>query len=522
MNAAAAAAGIVLLAAALHWGLRRLSRRLPLWLARLEAAGGSPQVAVEDLWRRRLGVAFLIPKTAVWMAAVWALAAVLPALERLSGRVLAAARTALAGEIPLGDASFTLGELLLVPALLGLLWIAVGLLVGFVRLNLARVLGPGADLPDNLLTLLRYALLAGGAILVFSSRGIDVRTLLVAASVLGVGIGFGLQNIANNFVSGILIGLERPIRTGDFVKVGEFTGTVQRVGARSTAVTTLDRVTILVPNSRILETEVVNWSYGDPRCRLHVPVAVAYGSHLARVRAALLEAAASLPRLLRDPRPEVQFLGFGDSGLELELLAWIADPRQQNPIRSDLCFAVDAAFRRYGIEVPFPQRDLHLRSPVLDQLVDAARLRLAEEAGAEAAALAGAAPPRQVATPELPRIEPAAHDEASLAALVERLRGPGGVAIADRRHLLTLHRHCFLGRELVDWLVREESLTRSEAVAVGGLLAERRLLHHVLDEHPFLDSGYFYRFYADEAVAPAVSASDAAAGAATEPAPTAG
>src|SRR6185369_5160451 len=136
--------------------------------------------------------------------------------------------------------------------------------------------------------------------------GIDVSSLTIVASVLGVGVGFGLQNIANNFGSGFLLTLERPIKPGDFVQIGELMGTVERIGARSTEVWTLDRVSIIVPNAHLLEKEVVNWSHGDPVSRIHVPVSIEYGADLRRARAAMLEAARTHRDVLRDPRPAVE------------------------------------------------------------------------------------------------------------------------------------------------------------------------------------------------------------------------
>jgi potassium efflux system protein len=352
--------------------------------------------------------------------------------------------------------------------------------------------------------LTRCALTFIGAIVILQVWHIDVSSLTFLASVLGVGVGFGLQNIANNFVSGLVVSLERPIQPGDFVKVDEWMGTVEHIGPRNTEMRTLDNVSILIPNSRFLESEVINWTHRDPVSRLHVPLGVAYGSDIARVRAALLEAAHDHPDVLKDPRPRVEFKGFGESALEFELLVWTGDPRIQQRLISDLNYRVETNLRRYHVQVPFPQRDLHLRSPQLEQVLGAVSRRYFSET--ELASNGEAAPP-----PPVPREALGFEDErgprtwtdAEIDALVARMRAAEGPSIVDRRHLLTVYPQCFVGREAVDWMTRAEGLTRAEALAVGQLLVDRGIVHHVLDEHGFKDGSFFYRFRVDESSAAA-------------------
>jgi potassium-dependent mechanosensitive channel len=195
--------------------------------------------------------------------------------------------------------------------------------------------------------------------------GLDISSLAILVSALGVGIGFGLQDIAKNFGSGLVLVFERPIQVGDFIEVGEFQGTVERIGARSTLIRTLDQISIIVPNSRFLEQEVINWSHDNPVSRIHLPVGVAYGSDIEAVRSALLESARNHPKILSTPQPQVFFKGFGDSSLDLELLVWTAEPSKQVLIKSDLYFRMEALLRQKQVEIPFPQRDLHLQ---VDQL----------------------------------------------------------------------------------------------------------------------------------------------------------
>jgi hypothetical protein len=321
------------------------------------------------------------------------------------------------------------------------------------------------------------------------------------------------------------------------VQVGDLVGTVARIGARSTEIRTADRVTILVPNSRLLEHEVVNWSHDDPTSRVHLPIAVAYGSDLARVRAVLLAAAHAHPEVLADPRPEVQVRGFGDSAIDLELLVWTRHPQTQVKLRSDLYYRIEPLVRREEIVVPYPQHDVRLHAPEIEQAVaawrratfpddtaasvdDAMRVAsgngspiTASTAGKRAGTAAdrggidgcGARTPARP-SPAIDAATPAAWDDDALRELVVRMHGPDGVAVRDRRHLLRTYRRCFVGRDAVDWFVAREGLTRDEAVELGRKLMERRLLRHVLDEHDFKDAALFYRFVADDGPSPRLAA----------------
>jgi small-conductance mechanosensitive channel len=486
-------------AAALHFGLGRAGRRIPRWLARRRGHAVGPHAPGDGAF----AFVTLAGQCALWLGAVWLVTErfmVLATGRERAGDALA--RSLRAPLFSLRDHAYSALDLLLLPSMLLAVWLAAG---AFVRGLRAFALGPAgvdAAAQETIGTLVRYLLCFVGAALLLQAWGVDLRSVAILASVVGVGIGFGLQNIANNFVSGILINLGRPIRSGDYVELGALAGTVERIGPRSTAIRTRDNVTILVPNARFLEGEVVNWSHGgDPLAQIHVPVAVAYGSDLARVRHALLEAARGHPAVEREPRPQVELRGFGESSLDLELEVWTRDPRSQQALRSDLLFRIDECFRRFGIEIPFPRRDLHLRSPGLDRLVDALARRLAP---GDAAASAPAAEGTPIAAPGAPdpaaphERRPAEWDEAEIGAVIGRMRGPDGVAIADRRHLLSVHARSFVGREAVDWLVAREGLSRAEALSLGERLVMQGVIHHVLDEHGFRDAPLFYRFRADE------------------------
>jgi potassium-dependent mechanosensitive channel len=210
--------------------------------------------------------------------------------------------------------------------------------------------------------LIHYGIVAVGVFLALDNLGISVTALAGLGAILAVGIGFGLQNIAQNFVSGIILLLERPVKKGDFVVVGETSGTVRQIRARSTVITTLDNVDIIVPNGDFVTEQVTNETYVDRRVRVRMEVGVAYGSDTELVRSTLLRVAEANERVLRQPAPVVLFTDFGDSSLDFALLVWVGDPLIRLGVVSELRFEVDRAFREAGVEIPFPQRDLHLRS----------------------------------------------------------------------------------------------------------------------------------------------------------------
>ena len=210
------------------------------------------------------------------------------------------------------------------------------------------------------------AVLVIGLFIVLQNTGIHLEALTVFAGAIGVGIGFGLQNITSNFISGLVILAERPITIGDRVEVAGVAGQVQQIRARSTVIVTNDNIAMIVPNQKFIDSPVTNWTYGDPRVRFRVPVGVAYGSDVELVRRKLIEAAEENPHTLKEPAPSVFFVAFGDSALNFELVAW-SDEMSNRPqtYRSDLNFAINRKLGEAGIEIPFPQRDLNIRSGIL-------------------------------------------------------------------------------------------------------------------------------------------------------------
>jgi small-conductance mechanosensitive channel len=205
-----------------------------------------------------------------------------------------------------------------------------------------------------------------GIFIVLENTGIHLGALTVFAGAVGVGVGFGLQNIASNFISGLVILAERPITIGDRVEVAGVAGQVELIRARSTVIRTNDNIAMIVPNTKFIDSPVTNWTYGDPRVRFRVPVGVAYGSDVNKVRDALIAAGTSNPHVLHDPAPSVFLKQFGESSIDFELVVWSSEmSHRPSRFKSDLNFAIEEKLREAGIEIPFPQRDLHIRGGTL-------------------------------------------------------------------------------------------------------------------------------------------------------------
>ncbi|HET8858962.1 mechanosensitive ion channel family protein [Marivirga sp.] len=216
---------------------------------------------------------------------------------------------------------------------------------------------------DSIGTIFRYSVIVIGFITIFQSAGFDLSTLGLLAGALGVGIGFGLQNVTNNFISGIIILFERPIKAGDRIEVGDINGDVYSISMRSTTVITNDNISVIVPNSEFINSAVINWSHNDRKVRFKIPISVSYNENPERVRKLVLEVAKDHPGVLHEPAPDLWFEGYGDSSLDFKLAVWTSDFIQRPVVlKSELYYAVFKKFSEHKIEIPFPQRDLHLKS----------------------------------------------------------------------------------------------------------------------------------------------------------------
>ena len=234
---------------------------------------------------------------------------------------------------------------------------------------LDRRMQSAADLTPSIQVLIgkliRFFLIALAITVVVSSVGIDLSALALFSGAVGVGLGFGLQKIVSNLVSGIILLADKSIKPGDVISVGDSFGWVVTMGARYISVNTRDGREILIPNEDLVTQQVVNWSYSNEQVRLEVRFGVDYGSDPHVVRRLAMETAANIPRVQKDPEPICHLVAFGDSSLDFSLRIWISDPTEGlSNVRGATMLALWDAFKREGIEIPFPQRDLHVREPV--------------------------------------------------------------------------------------------------------------------------------------------------------------
>jgi len=220
----------------------------------------------------------------------------------------------------------------------------------------------GVDHEDKASLVISYCLVAIGIFLALAAAGIGLDRISIFVGAFGVGIGFGLQNIANNLISGIILAAERPIQVEDIIEVKEQVGVVKKIGFRSSIIRTYDGADIIVPNGDLISQEVTNWTHTDKRRRIEILVGVAYGTDLQMVKELLEKTISEHKLVVRQPNPLVFFTGFGNSSLDFRMLVWTHHIDQWIGIKSDICMAIDLAFKENGIEIPFPQRDLHLRS----------------------------------------------------------------------------------------------------------------------------------------------------------------
>ncbi|NEQ50616.1 MAG: mechanosensitive ion channel [Leptolyngbya sp. SIO3F4] len=420
--------------------------------------------------------------------------------------------------IALGDQNkySPLSLLLLIGLTIGL-WFAARLIAQLFRIYILKQARVEPRLQDILSVLVQYGLIFLGIIILLQTFGIDSSSLTILASLLGLGIGFGVQNITNNFISGFIITLERPIQVGDFIKIGDLVGIVKQVGARSTEINTLDKVTIIVPNSRFLESEVINWSHGSSVSRLRVPVSVAYGSDIAKVKTTLLEAVKRHPEVLLRPEPEIWFQSFGDSALNFEIMVWTGDPRKQFRVKSDLNYAIEASLRHHSIEIPFVQQDVHLESPQLEEIISLLKQQAISVSNPYLETVSpqqsqSTVPPADQPTEEpveqtIEQTQPLPDLLANLdvEALAEAMQGPRGVELQPAPDQPEAPPTYFTGTDALEWLRQKRDYTHAGAMLVGQWLLQKGLIYAVEDDCDFEDSQSLYQFYQDSPAALAKS-----------------
>jgi len=269
--------------------------------------------------------------------------------------------------LPIGGTRFTLWMLLYLLVFIALLVYITGKLKAWMVERLLARTRIDIGVRQAVGSIFRYVIVAIGFMIILQTAGINLSALTVLAGALGIGVGFGLQNITNNFVSGLIILFERPIKVGDRIDVGNVTGDVVKISPRATTIVTNDNIAVIVPNSEFISSQVINWSYTNRDVRLNFPVGVAYQSDPELVRKALLEVAADHPGVLKDRNADVLLQEFGDSSLNFILRVWTRNyATTPGVLRSELNYAICKKFKEQGIEIPFPQRDLHVRSGVVE------------------------------------------------------------------------------------------------------------------------------------------------------------
>tara|TARA_R110002074_G_scaffold19250_4_gene61487 strand:- start:1795 stop:2700 length:906 start_codon:yes stop_codon:yes gene_type:complete len=216
---------------------------------------------------------------------------------------------------------------------------------------------------QSIASFFKYLLIIIGLITILQNSNVDLSALGILAGAIGVGIGFGLQNITNNFISGLIILLERPIKVGDRIEVDEVYGDVEKISTRSTTILTNDNISIIVPNSQFIDNSVINWSHNDSNIRFNIPVGVSYKEDPEKIRRILLEVVKEYPGVLTKPEPDVLFDKYNDSSIDFNLRVWTTEyTNKPNVLKSQLYYAIFKKFKEENIEIPFPQRDLHIRS----------------------------------------------------------------------------------------------------------------------------------------------------------------
>ncbi|MDH4084325.1 MAG: mechanosensitive ion channel [Nitrospira sp.] len=266
-----------------------------------------------------------------------------------------------------GDTTITLGTVLYLTILVVALFYSTAKLKTWIVERLLSRSHVDLGVRHAIGAIVRYIVVALGLIIILQTAGINLSTLTVLFGALGIGVGFGLQSITNNFVSGIILLLERPIKVGDRIEVGDVHGDVVNISPRATTIVTNDNIAIIVPNADFISSKVVNWSYTNRDVRFNFPVGVSYSSDPEQVRRVLLEVAQAHRGVLKEPGPSVLFDGFGDSSLDFLLRVWTREfSTVPGVLRSELYFAISRAFKEEGIEIPFPQRDLHIKSGTLN------------------------------------------------------------------------------------------------------------------------------------------------------------
>ncbi len=271
-------------------------------------------------------------------------------------------------EVSLGVIKFRMGSVLLFFSIIYISILVSGMIRSILEDDVLNNVSLRKGVPRMISVVIRFSLISVGVILAVSAVGMPLSQLTILFSAFSVGIGFGLQNIVNNFVSGVILLFERPIQIGDAVEIGNLVGTIKSMGIRSSKVRTYDGAEVIVPNANLISNELINWTLSDKRRRIEIISGVAYGSDVYQTQKILLEILQSHPDILKNPQPMVLFNNLGESSLDFRLLFWTDDFDNWVVIKSEITFKIYDALTAAGIEIPFPQRDLHIRTMPGNQL----------------------------------------------------------------------------------------------------------------------------------------------------------
>ena len=269
------------------------------------------------------------------------------------------------GLFHLGDNAFTVKTFILLIVFLFLLFYLSKKIRKLLTKKIFPHYGLDAGVGESIATIIRYFVLIIGIVIIFQTSGVDFRALGLLVGALGVGIGFGLQNITNNFISGIIILFERPVKVGDRVETDNLEGNIVNISARATTIITNNNIAVIVPNSDLINKRVINWSHNNRDVRLNFPVSVSYKEDPEAIRTLLLEVIKENHGVLTTPEPYIRFDEFGDSSLNFNLLVWTSEYTDRPKIlKSELYFAIFKKFKEKNVEIPFPQRDIHIKSNI--------------------------------------------------------------------------------------------------------------------------------------------------------------
>jgi len=280
----------------------------------------------------------------------------------LLGPVMAGAGRVLDAALSIGALSVSVGDVIAFALTVWLSHLLARLVDFILREDVFTRIHTGRGVPYAVSGLVRYTLVFFGFLVGLSAAGLELSKLTVIIGGLGVGVGFGLQNVVNNFVSGLILLFERPIQVGDTVQLPDVWGAMKRIGIRASVIRTFDGADVIVPNGMLISDKVTNWTYSDTSRRIEIDVGVDYGTPARRVIDLLVAVAKANPDVSSNPEPRAYFIGFGDSSLDFKLRVWIGNFDDGYSTRSDIAVAVQEALGEAGIGVPFPQRDLHLVS----------------------------------------------------------------------------------------------------------------------------------------------------------------